>query len=380
MNQTDKNSEVIAAILIGCAGVFMVFGMPFFVGGIISELGFSQSQANLISSAEIAGMSLSSLMGIFWISRFRWQRIAYFGLGVIIIGNLISSMIIDFQTLVIRFLTGLLGHGVGFALGVAAIGRTNNPDKNFAYSVASQVIMGSITALVVPITIAKYGIAGMCVPAMIIALLTLLFVSKLSDPAKNNVQESSAATPKGILILPLIGLFIMVIWQMGVGPFFNNLVPFGLSINLKGDEIGTALFLSTGLSIIGPLAASALASKINRSVAISSALILQILIVLSFQGDMDWYGFTIRAILFQTSWNFAGPFLMGMVANVDKTGQYSVLIPASQLGGISIGHAVIASLIQGNNLALVNYFCAGVILISILLYLLSSKQLNKINQ
>ena len=186
-------------------------------------------------------------MGIFWISRFRWQRIAYFGLGVIIIGNLISSMIIDFQTLVIiRFLTGLLGHGVGFALGVAAIGRTNNPDKNFAYSVASQVIMGSITALVVPITIAKYGIAGMCVPAMIIALLTLLFVSKLSDPAKNNVQESSAATPKGILILPLIGLFIMVIWQMGVGPFFNNLVPFGLSINLKGDEIGTALFLSTG--------------------------------------------------------------------------------------------------------------------------------------
>ena len=381
MNQTDKNSEVIAAILIGCAGVFMVFGMPFFVGGIISELGFSQSQANLISSAEIAGMSLSSLMGIFWISRFRWQRIAYFGLGVIIIGNLISSMIIDFQTLVIiRFLTGLLGHGVGFALGVAAIGRTNNPDKNFAYSVASQVIMGSITALVVPITIAKYGIAGMCVPAMIIALLTLLFVSKLRDPAKNNVQESSAATPKGILMLPLIGLFIMVIWQMGVGPFFNNLVPFGLSINLKGDEIGTALFLSTGFSIIGPLAASALASKINRSVAISSALILQIIIVLSFQGDMDWYGFTIRAILFQTSWNFAGPFLMGMVANVDKTGQYSVLIPASQLGGISIGHAVIASLIQGNNLALVNYFCAGVILISILLYLLSSKQLNKINQ
>ena len=381
MNQTDKNSEVIAAILIGCAGVFMVFGMPFFVGGIISELGFSQSQANLISSAEIAGMSLSSLMGIFWISRFRWQRIAYFGLGVIIIGNLISSIIIDFQTLVIiRFLTGLLGHGVGFALGVAAIGRTNNPDKNFAYSVASQVIMGSITALVVPITIAKYGIAGMCVPAMIIALLTLLFVNKLRDPAKNNVQESSAAIPKGILILPLIGLFIMVIWQMGVGPFFNNLVPFGLSIDLKGDEIGTALFLSTGLSIIGPLTASALASKINRSVAISSALILQILIVLSFQGDMDWYGFTIRAILFQTSWNFAGPFLMGMVANVDKTGQYSVLIPASQLGGISIGHAVIASLIQGNNLALVNYFCAGVILISILLYLLSSKQLNKINQ
>ena len=53
----DKKVEVFAAIIIGCVGVFFVFGMPFFVGGIISELGLSQSQANLVSSAEIAGMA-----------------------------------------------------------------------------------------------------------------------------------------------------------------------------------------------------------------------------------------------------------------------------------------------------------------------------------
>ena len=110
MTINDKSSEVIAAILLGCAGVFMVFGMPFFVGGIISELGFTQSQANLVSSAEIAGMSISSLMGIFWIGRFGWRRIAYLALLIIIIGNVISSLVSDFQSLVmIRFLTGLFG-------------------------------------------------------------------------------------------------------------------------------------------------------------------------------------------------------------------------------------------------------------------------------
>ena len=65
MPMTDKNFEVFAAIMISCVGVFFVFGMPFFVGGIISELGFSQSQANLVSSAEIAGMALSSMLGFF---------------------------------------------------------------------------------------------------------------------------------------------------------------------------------------------------------------------------------------------------------------------------------------------------------------------------
>ena len=62
---TDKKFEVFAAIMISCVGVFFVFGMPFFVGGIISELGFCQSQANLVSSAEIAGMALSSMLGFF---------------------------------------------------------------------------------------------------------------------------------------------------------------------------------------------------------------------------------------------------------------------------------------------------------------------------
>ena len=58
----DKKVEVFAAIIIGCVGVFFVFGMPFFVGGIISELGLSQSQANLVSSAEIAGMEVLRLI------------------------------------------------------------------------------------------------------------------------------------------------------------------------------------------------------------------------------------------------------------------------------------------------------------------------------
>ena len=61
---------------------------------------------------------------------------------------------------------------------------------------------------------------------------------------------------------------------------------------------------------------------------------------------------------------------MGLIASVDESGNYSVLIPASQLGGIAIGHGVIASLIQGNNMGLINYYCAAVIFLSVFLYTL----------
>jgi predicted MFS family arabinose efflux permease len=366
-----ETPQVTAAILLSCAGIFMVFGMPFFVGGLISELGFTQAQANLISSAEIAGMALSSLLGAAWIGRFNWRHVALFALFAVLAGNLLSFYVENFQVLVAtRFITGLVGHGTAFALGVAAIGNTSQPDRNFGFTIASQVAMGALTALIVPKTIAIYGIAGMCAPAAILAVVAMAFIPRLATSGHAQTPDSNQSKRTGILILPLLGLLVMIIWQMGVGPFFNNLVPYGISIQLDPSDIGTALFLSTGLSIIGPLTASALANKINRKIPVCIALTIQLLIILSFQGDITWIGFTIRAILFQTAWNFTGPFLMGMIANLDESGRYSVLIPASQLGGIALGHAVIASLVQGSNLVLVNYFCAGAIFLSIFLFIM----------
>ena len=373
-----ETPQVTAAILLSCAGIFMVFGMPFFVGGLISELGFTQAQANLISSAEIAGMALSSLLGAAWIGRFNWRHVALFALFAVLAGNLLSFYVENFQVLVAtRFITGLVGHGTAFALGVAAIGNTSQPDRNFGFTIASQVAMGALTALIVPKTIAIYGIAGMCAPAAILAVVAMAFIPRLATSGHAQTPDSNQSKRTGILILPLLGLLVMIIWQMGVGPFFNNLVPYGISIQLDPSDIGTALFLSTGLSIIGPLTASALANKINRNVPVCIALTVQLLIILSFQGDITWIGFTVRAILFQTAWNFTGPFLMGMIANLDESGRYSVLIPASQLGGIALGHAVIASLVQGSNLVLVNYFCAGAIFLSIFLFVLVSGKINK---
>ena len=374
----EETPQVTAAILLSCAGIFMVFGMPFFVGGLISELGFTQAQANLISSAEIAGMALSSLLGAAWIGRFNWRHVALFALFAVLAGNLFSFYVENFQVLVAtRFITGLVGHGTAFALGVAAIGNTSQPDRNFGFTIASQVAMGALTALIVPKTIAIYGIAGMCAPAAILAVVAMAFIPRLATSGHAQTPDSNQSKRTGILILPLLGLLVMIIWQMGVGPFFNNLVPYGISIELDPSDIGTALFLSTGLSIIGPLTASALANKINRNVPVCIALTAQLLIILSFQGDITWIGFTVRAILFQTAWNFTGPFLMGMIANLDESGRYSVLIPASQLGGIALGHAVIASLVQGSNLILVNYFCAGAIFLSIFLFVLVSGKINK---
>jgi len=195
-----ETPQVTAAILVSCAGIFMVFGMPFFVGGLISELGFTQAQANLISSAEIAGMALSSLLGAAWIGRFNWRHVALFALFAVLAGNLLSCFVENFQVLVAtRFITGLLGHGTAFALGIAAIGSTSQPDRNFGFTIASQVVMGALTALIVPKTIATYGIEGMCVPAAILAVVAMVFMPKLATSGHAHNADPVQSKKTGIL-------------------------------------------------------------------------------------------------------------------------------------------------------------------------------------
>ena len=81
----------------------------------------------------------------------------------IVLGNLITSYISTdnisaFRLLVgIRFFTGLVGTGTAFALGIAAVGNTSEPDKNFGYTIASQIAMGSLIAFFVPNLIEKYA-------------------------------------------------------------------------------------------------------------------------------------------------------------------------------------------------------------------------------
>ena len=383
-----ETPQVSAAILLSCAGVFMVWGMPIFLGGLKSVFTFDQTQANLIMSAEFAGMTLSSILSILWIGRFDWRKVARCALLAIVLGNLITSYISTdqinaFRLLVgIRFFTGLVGTGTAFALGIAAVGNTSEPDKNFGYTIASQIAMGSLIAFFVPNLIEKYGIAGMCFPALILAVVAIILTSKLAT--SGGVQPHRSIENQTVELnfirkyrLPIVGLLVMIFWQMGVGSFFNNLVLLKDSFNLEESIITNIIGLSTLLSIIGPLSASALASKIKRTIPVSLALVVQLLIVLSFQGELTWGGFAIRAILFQTAWNFSGPFLMGMIATMDKTGRFSALIPASQLGGIALGGAIIASLAQGNNLVTINYFCALVIFLSVFLFIMVAGKMSK---
>ena len=143
-------------------------------------------------------------------------------------------------------------------------------------------------ALLIPQAMTTFGMAGYCIPAMIVAILALLLNTRLQTVKKSIAEDNKISSTLPFLFLPIACLLVFVIFQIGHGPRWDNFVPFGASVGLDAGDVGIALSIAYGISFIGPLAAAALASRMGRNIPVLLALTVQFFVViLGLQQPVD---------------------------------------------------------------------------------------------
>jgi predicted MFS family arabinose efflux permease len=366
----DRNAPtaIYAGIFVSVIGVFALMIMPIVPGVLMAELGFTKEVAAGVISAEVGGGALASILAMFWIARFNWRHAILFSLLVVVGGNIASVYVTDASSLtLLRFLVGFFGQGTAFAIGIAMIGSTNDPDKNFGFVIAAQVGFGVIALLTLQRFVNGFGsIGGIYLPLAVIAIFGLLFVNKL--PTGFDAQpEQHAEKSGGSILLPVVALVVMLIWCSGLGAMWTFVGQIGVANGLDPVLAQQALAVSSGVAIVGAFAAAALAGKgVNRLVPVSVALLIQVVMAWFLQGQMSWVELAIKASIFQVFWNMTGPFIMGAIASADTSGKISVLIPAAQTAGFSIGPLIAVAFMTEGSFIAANYttmICCAIALV-----------------
>ena len=355
----DRNAPaaIYAGIFISVIGVFALMIMPIVPGVLMAELGFSKEVAAGVISAEVGGGALASILAMFWIAKVNWRAAALASIVVVIVGNFISVYITDPSLMtIVRFLVGFLGQGTAFAIGIALIGSTSDPDKNFGFVIAAQVGFGVLALLTLQRFVNAFdSIGGIYLPLGVVALLGLFLVSKL--PIGFDAQPEQHAEQKGgSVLLPIMALIVMLIWCSGLGAMWTFVGQIGVANGLDPVLAQQALAISSGVAIVGAFSAAALAGKgVNRLVPVTVALLIQIIMAWFLQGQMSWVELAIKASIFQIFWNMTGPFIMGAIASADTGGKVSVLIPAAQTAGFSIGPMIAVAFMTEGSFIAANY-------------------------
>jgi len=366
----DKPTSVIAAIGLGCVGVFAIMGQPILAEVLVTQLGIEPGAAGGITAVEALGTALGPVTALFWMQRVAWRTAAVAALLVVIVGNVLTSFQSDPGVLTtLRFVVGLLGEGPAFALAMAVISTMAEKDRNFAFLIASQVALGVLFFLLLPLP-REAGVGGVMLPLAALAFIALLTVRWIPRPAGAGEGHGhhAAAGGSGSAAAALIALVVMLIWCTGLGAIWAFVKLIGKAGGLEEIPVGQALGLSTAIATLGALAASWLSDRIGRIIPVTAAILMQIVMASLLRGEMSWLQFAATAATFQVFWNLTGPYLMGTVALSDTTGKISLLIPTAQIGGFFLGPVIVGLFLTEGSYAAANGVAVGCFLTALAVF------------
>ena len=350
-------------VIVSGGGVFLI--LPVFVGALVDTGGLSMAQAGAIASADLAGIFAAAVAALAWIRRADWRRVALFSLTFMVAGNVACPWMDGYAPLLV--LRGVLGLAAGnlMAIGMAHLARVAKPDRAFALAIAAQVAFSTAALWLMPVAVRSWGLASLFGLLAGLSAIGLLAATQLVRGTEA-IAPGTLGKASGSLhvFVALFANTIFFIAQSGVWAFLERMAA---QAGLAHETVGTMLAVSVSLAIAGPLAASLIADRYGRAAPLAVVAVGQLAALWILQGPMTAVLFLIAATGFQIFWNFAIPYIVAIVAALDRARRYIVLVTPFQAAGIALGPVLAGNVAGEGELSPVAILGSAAVLASVVL-------------
>ena len=254
--------------LVGCWVMAVLGAMPFavqpFFLSVMSEaLMLAPDQVGLLASADILGVVLASFSGFWWTRRFSHQALVKIASISMVLGYLGLLFADTFQAVLsLRFLAGVLGHGIAFSLGTALLCRAPHPDRAIAISVVTQISFSSLLLLALPKVLLVTDIEAVywSLVAIVLVLLPLLTLTNHSIRYESDSARKAAIKPLVIWLLAAL-----VCYQLGLSAIWAFIESIGRERQISLEQMGLMLAVILPVSMLGSIFASLLDVRLGRA-------------------------------------------------------------------------------------------------------------------
>jgi predicted MFS family arabinose efflux permease len=362
----DSALDLVAIVLLACAGAEALGLTPLIVTTLTSDAALTPVNAGRCVSAEGLG-NLIGLGAVLWLGgRIGPRSVATLALSLIIAANMACYGAQSFA----GYAACRLMSGVGEGLAMSAYGMlasTRQPTRNYAInSMCSVVLVALGGAAAAWASSAFAGNAVFLVMGAVgfIALLASAWLPKQirrSDARRGGRVQSVNCLAATISLAMIFAYFtaILAFWsysgQIGIEHGIRPAVASGaISVGFLVAGIVGSLTVTIGGVFAPPrrvilLCAAVTAASIDAAIASKSTV-----------------AFLLGISVFVLAWFVMYPFLMGVVAEMDKTGRLAVFAVFSQMAGAAAGPALGSVLVRAGRMVWFSGTCTAGILIAIL--------------
>lgn len=358
----DRSSVYIAVGLLSGVGALISSTMPMVIGTMAETFKFSESELGDIIAVFNLTFTLIAIASLFFVRRINWKFAAFLGSGISIASLLAVTLTENYQSIMVLF--ALMGIGLGglYALGMAVMGDSENPDRAFGLKLGLEALPATILLFALPVlVIPVYGFTGMAY-AMAATCLVIGLLSGVL-PSRGVKNDSAATTPlaqvsTAPLTLSLLTLAASIVFFSGIMATWAFLEIMGTDKGLPADKVGVTLALGMISSAVGAFVAAWLGNRAGRNFPLIAIMIVNIVSLIVIWQSTSITSFAVGAILFTFCVNYGLAYFFGLSAEVDLSGRFVVLSATTlSLGGV-IGPAVAGRMMEAQGFETVLAFSA----------------------
>ncbi len=371
--RVDSAKSLSFVIGLAVLGPIVFLILPVYLGALYNDLGLGESQLGLLATIELLGIAVTATTGVFWSTRWDWRRTIGGALALIVVGNLVTYFALDSISyeglLALRFAIGMAA-GAMTAIMLAYLAAHPDTERASGFLVSAQTFLQVGGLYTVPVLIAAPLLGGIFLGAkgvfLAMAIFGLILLAGIrSMPRSGDAGETAADEEQGdhghgmhaAVVLLSIALFFIA--QTALWGFLELL---GADSGVPADKTVLAITLSTLVAVLGPLVASYFGGRLGQFTPLLVAGVIQFVgLAILMIVEIDFVVLLVALSIFQFGWTMAIPYQYGVMADVDPTHRFIVLVsPASALG-LAFGPVIAGVLIESSGYTAM-YIAVGVAL------------------
>lgn len=343
---------------------------PLIVGGVIDEYGFTGEQAGLIASMDGLGLVIGLLVGAQWVRKVSWTKTLFVLLAAYAAANALS---VAFHTatalLAMRLACGFFG-GSLFAIVNAALGDNRQPDRAFGIAQSVQGVMMFAAFAAAPLLAGGRLVNGLFLMLAGGAVLMMLLVSRFphrgasAEPAP--VDQAGPGSRRSLIWIGLLG---GLLYYASIFGFWAWIERIGINAGLDSQTVELALGASQIAAVAGGLAAGFAGDRLGRIAPLLCAAAGQLAVLWMLLGEFGAATYFVGASLYQGLYIIATSYMLGVIAKLDTSGKYVVIMNGVLGIGVAVGPSIAAALIRTGDYSGINVAAGAGVALTLALFL-----------
>ncbi|MEW6997738.1 MFS transporter [Colwelliaceae bacterium BS250] len=348
----QNNISIFSVISIGLSAMSGYMGLPFLIGFLTELNHLNGTQSGWLASADVSGLALASITAPWWLKKLADKQTIYICLLIVIVANVITPLISNFNLLILdRLIVGMAG-GIIFTKSTVLLATSDNPERSIGFFTSASAFTMSFFLVFMPIIAKEFNQSTSLSFLAVLPTLCLLLV-KYWPKITINHQESESESDNVSFTMPLFTiLFCFALFAASVNIMWSFVERIGGEFNFSATDIGTTISLSNLFSMCGGLIAAKLGRRFGILIPILFGISIQIICLLILYllniSISLWLFGCIFAVYF-LFWSFIDVYQYSAMQKFEPSGKGVSMTPAFIAIGSAVGPLCASFAINGGS-------------------------------